>query len=322
MAVKTLNIVVPIYNDKECVEPFYNEVLRSMHALSGSVEWTLTFVVDESTDGTLPEVKRLEALYGSDRIRYIANSRRFGKDASIYAGLRASKADYTAVMDCDLQDPPSRLPEMISAIESEGYDCCATYRSDRKGEPLIRSLFSRLFYGIMNRSSFAQMHQGARDYRLMNKQYLEAVLALCERERFTKGIFSWVGFKTKWISFENVERTVGATNMSFKSLSSDAIGAIISFSVAPLRMAIMLGLGIMAFAFAYAIYVITKVLLYGTNYSGVNTVIVWVMLSSGFIIFLLGIIGEYLGRIYFETKRRPIYIIRETNIEDIDSIGI
>ncbi|MCR5651312.1 MAG: glycosyltransferase family 2 protein [Lachnospiraceae bacterium] len=318
---KSLNIVIPIYNDQDCVSPFYDEVERVMGGMQDPIEWMLTFVVDLSRDDTLPEIKRLEKAHGSKVVRYIANSKRFGKDASIYAGLKTSNADYTAVMDCDLQDPPSLIPEMITAIESEGYDCVATYRKDRKGEPILRSAFSRMFYVIMNKSS-TKMKQGARDFRLMNRDYVNAVLALCERERFTKGIFSWVGFNTKWIPFENIERTVGVTNMSFKSLYADAIGAIISFSAAPLRMAIMFGGGIIAFAFVYVVFVLVKVLLYGTNYSGANTIIVWLMFSTGFIIFLLGIIGEYLSRIYFEVKRRPIYIIRETNIEDIDKIGL
>ncbi len=319
---KTLNIIVPIYNDKDCVYPFYFEVEKSLREIAESVDWYLTFVEDDSTDDTLAEIKKLEAKYGAKKIRYIANSRRFGKDASIYAGLKTSMADYTVVIDCDLQDPPSLIPEMIAAIENEGYDCCASYRKDRKGEPLLRSVFSKAFYKIMNSSSSVNIEQGARDFRLMSRNYLEAVLTLCERERFSKGLFAWVGFKTKWIPFENIERVTGATKMSFGSLAADAIGAIISFSVAPLRIAMLLGLFVIAIAFIYVMYVFIKVFLYGTNYSGANTIIVWLMFSSGFIIFLLGIIGEYLGRIYFETKRRPIYIIRETNISDIEKIEV
>ena len=317
---KSLNIVIPIYNDQECVSIFYEEVQKVMDGMKDGVRWYLTFVEDESRDNTLLEIKKLESAYGAERIRYIANSRRFGKDASIYAGLKTSDADYTVVMDCDLQDPPSLIPEMIKAVEEEDYDCCATYRKDRKGEPFLRSAFSRLFYYIMNKSSTTKMKQGARDFRLMTRRYVNAVLALCERERFTKGIFTWVGFKTKWIPFENIERTVGITNMSFKSLSSDAIGAIISFTLAPLRVAIVGGIAVIFIALIYFIFTIVKTVIAGELYSGTDAIMVWLMFASGIIIFLLGITGEYLSRIYFETKRRPLYIIRETNIPGVDEI--
>lgn len=320
--VKTLNIIIPIYNDKECVNIFYDEVSSVLHQLENSIAWHLTFVEDASRDGTLDEIKKLAEKYGKEKVRYIANSRRFGKDASIYAGMLNSDADYTAVMDCDLQDPPALIPNMIDAIEKEGYDCCATFRSDRHGEPVIRSMFSRMFYSIMAKSISTEIKQGARDFRLMNRRYVRAALKLCERERFTKGIFSWVGFKTKWISFANVQRVSGETKMSFKSLAMDAIGAIVSFTVAPLRIAFLIGCAIIAFAIAYIIYLFIVVYKYGTNYSGVNTVLVWNMLSSGFIILLLGIIGEYIARIYFEIKRRPIFLTRETNIKALrDTIG-
>lgn len=317
----TLNIIVPIYNDAECVEPFYKECERCLEAIGDDVEWYLMFVEDASRDDTMGEVKKLEALYGKNKIKYIANTRRFGKDASIYAGLCNSDADYTVVMDCDLQDPPSLIPDMIVAIEKEGYDCCATYRKDRKGEPLLRSAFSKLFYSLMNKSGAVKLQQGARDFRLMNRKYLAAVLSLCERERFTKGIFAWVGFKTKWIPFENIERQTGTTNMSFKSLYADAIGAIIAFSVAPLRAAIMLGAVITALDLIYIIIALLQIIIFGAAGSGFNIIVGCIAMFGGIIIFMLGMIGEYLSRIYFEVKRRPLYIIKESNIDNIKEIG-
>lgn len=309
---KHIDIVTPCFNEQECIYLFYNELSRVLSPLKG-YSFTVTFIDDGSTDGTLAEIKRLETLYGSSRVKYISFSRNFGKEAAIFAGLSSTTGDIVALMDADLQDPPAMLPEMISVIE-EGYDSCATYRNDRKGEPPIRSFFARRFYKIMNSMSIVKMKSGARDYRLMTRKMVNAVISLSEIERFSKGLFQWVGFKTKWIAFENIGRVAGKTKFSFFSLFKYAVNGIVSFSTVPLRFASVLGVFIVVAAFVYMTYVFFKTVFFGARTSGFPTTTILILFLSGVIIMLLGIIGEYIARIYSEIKKRPIFITQETNI--------
>jgi glycosyltransferase involved in cell wall biosynthesis len=230
------------------------------------------------------------------------------------SGLEASTGDLVVVMDADLQDPPSLLPEMLMAME-EGFDSCAAFRASRRGEPPLRSFFARGFYRLMNSMSAIELKQGARDYRMMTRQVVEAVLALTETERFSKGLFQWVGFSTKWIGYQNVQRTVGRTKWSFSSLLKYAVGGIVAFSTVPLRIAALLGLAVDAAAVAYMLYVFIRVMAFGTASSGFATTIIIMLFLGGTTITILGIIGEYIARIYSEVKRRPAYLLKETNIE-------
>ena len=246
-------------------------------------------------------------------IKYISFSRNFGKESAIYAGLRHSASDYVIVMDADLQHPPSMIPAMLEGIE-EGYDCVAAMRADRKGESKIRSFFSSQFYKLSNWMSDVKMAKGAVDFRIMTRQMVDSVLQLSEVQRFSKGLFMWVGYNTKWIPYENVERTMGTTKWSFWGLFKYAIDGITSFSVTPLRMVSALGFFICIVAFIYIIITLTQTLIFGIDVPGYVTLLCAVLFLGGIIEFSLGILGEYISRIYVETKKRPIYIVRQTNI--------
>jgi len=309
---KHISVVTPCFNEQDCIVLFYDKVSEVLSALDGYT-FSILFIDDGSTDTTMNEIKRLEALYGAGKVQYVSFSRNFGKESAIYAGLTSAKGDLVVLMDADLQHPPGLLPEMLAAIE-EGYESCAAYRKDRKGEPPVRSFFARKFYGINNSISSVSMNPGATDFRLMTRKMVDAVISLNETERFTKGLFQWVGFSVKWIMFTNVERADGQTKFSLFTLFKYAINGIIAFSTAPLRIASVLGVLIVTSAFAYMLYILLTTIIFGVKTTGFATVYVLVLFLGGIIITLLGIIGEYIARIYLEVKRRPAFVMRESNI--------
>lgn len=309
---KLLSVIVPCFNEQDNIADFYNELmLNESYFRERDVEMEIFFINDGSGDAT-PE--RVRELAGRDsRVHMISFSRNFGKEAAIYAGLSRSKGDYTVIMDCDLQDPPSLLPQMYELIEKEGYDSVATRRVSRKGEPLIRSFFARMFYRLINAISNADIVDGARDYRMMTRQFVEAVLSVGEYNRFSKGIFGWVGFKNKWLEFENVERRKGETKWSFWKLFLYALDGIIAFSTAPLSIASFLGVLFCVVAFVFIIVIIIRKLTVGDphNLVGWTSTACIILFVSGVQLFCLGIVGQYLSKTYLEVKRRPLYIIKE-----------
>ncbi len=304
-----LSIVVPSYNEEENIADFYQEILKiSPFFEEKKIELEILYIDDGSKDGTAAEVKKLRAV--DERVHLLSFSRNFGKEAAVYAGLQKAKGDYVVLMDVDLQDPPSLLPEMFSYLE-QGYDSVATRRVTRKGEPVIRSFFARLFYRLMNKISKTEIVDGARDYRLMTRQVVDAILSITEYNRFTKGIFGWVGFETKWIEFENVERNKGETKWSFWKLFLYSIDGITAFSTAPLAVASIMGVVFCFAAFLLIIVTIARKMLFGDPTSGWPSLVCIISLISGVQLFCLGIVGQYLSRTYMEVKRRPVYLIKE-----------
>lgn len=310
---KRIEIIVPCYNEQECVGIFY-EQLREISNKITDYKISFLFVNDGSSDNTLLEIKKLVDEYGDDEVRYVSFSRNFGKESAMYVGLSKSVGDYVVVMDADLQHPPELLREMVYALENEGFDCCAARRVSRKGEPPIRSFFSRTFYHLFQKVSGIQLMQGSTDFRMMKRKVVEAVASMPETERFTKGIYSWVGFNTKWIEYENVERVAGNTKWSFTGLAKYALNGFIAFATTPLRGAVYLGILIVLAAFLYGMFVFYGALKYPGQRSGYASIIIIILFLGGAIISILGVIGEYLARIYMEVKRRPLYIIDESNI--------
>ncbi len=306
---KLLSAIVPCYNEQENIRDFYDEFMKNESDFkSRDLEVELIFVDDGSTDLTVKNVKELAEK--DNRIHLISFSRNFGKEAAILAGLRRSKGDLTVIMDADLQDPPALLPQMLDHID-EGYDSVATRRVTRKGEPLIRSFFARRFYSLMRRMSKTEIVDGARDYRLMTRQVVDAILSMPEYCRFTKGIFGWVGFNTKWIEFENVERRKGETKWSFGKLLVYSIEGITSFSTAPLGLAAFIGLLFCLLAFAAIIFVFVRAFFFGDPTSGWPSLVCIILLVSGIQLFCIGIVGEYLAKAYLEVKQRPVYLVKE-----------
>lgn len=304
-----LSVVVPCYNEEENVADFYYELMKNESFFQEKgIGIEVLYIDDGSKDNTAAEVKRLREK--DERVHLLSFSRNFGKESAIYAGLQKSKGDYAVLMDADLQDPPKLLPEMYSYIE-QGYDSVATRRVTRKGEPLIRSFFARMFYRLMNKISRTEIVDGARDYRFMRRPVVDAILALAEYNRFTKGIFGWVGFETKWIEYENVERNKGETKWSFWKLFLYSIEGITAFSTAPLALASVMGLLFCAAAFLLIIVTIVRKLLFGDPTSGWPSLVCIIALASGIQLFCLGIVGQYLSRTYMEVKKRPIYIVKE-----------
>ena len=304
-----LSIIVPCYNEEENIADFYHEVLKnSAFFEEKKIELEMLYIDDGSKDGTAAEVKKLCA--EDKRVHLLSFSRNFGKEAAIYAGLKKAKGDYAVLMDADLQDPPALLPEMYSYIE-QGYDSVATRRVTRKGEPVIRSFFARLFYRLMNRISKTEIVDGARDYRLMTRQVVDAILSMTEYNRFTKGIFGWVGFETKWIEFENVERKKGETKWSFWKLFLYSLDGITAFSTMPLAVASVMGVLFCIVAFLLIAVTIVRKLIFGDPTSGWPSLVCIISLISGVQLFCLGIVGQYLSKTYMEVKRRPIYLIKE-----------
>ncbi|MCI8359510.1 MAG: glycosyltransferase family 2 protein [Lachnospiraceae bacterium] len=304
-----LSIIVPCYNEEENIADFYHEVLKnSAFFEEKKIELEMLYIDDGSKDGTAAEVKKLCA--EDKRVHLLSFSRNFGKEAAIYAGLKKAKGDYAVLMDADLQDPPALLPEMYSYIE-QGYDSVATRRVTRKGEPVIRSFFARLFYRLMNRISKTEIVDGARDYRLMTRQVVDAILSMTEYNRFTKGIFGWVGFETKWIEFENVERKKGETKWSFWKLFLYSLDGITAFSTMPLAVASVMGVLFCIVAFLLIAVTIVRKLIFGDPTSGWPSLVCIISLISGVQLFCLGIVGQYLSKTYMEVKRRPVYLVKE-----------
>ncbi len=305
---KKLSIVVPCYNEQEAAPIFYDTV-HGMEDKLPSVELEFIFVDDGSKDGTLDVLRGLHAK--DERVHYVSFSRNFGKEAGIYAGLEKSTGDYVVIMDVDLQDPPAMLPEMLSYIESGEYERVATRRVDRKGEPPIRSWFARKFYKLMNKISSADIVDGARDYQMMTRKVVDAILAMGEYNRFSKGIFGWVGFKSKWLEFENVERVAGETKWSFWKLFIYAIDGIVAFSTAPLIMASVFGVIMCLVAFIFILVIIVKTLILGDPTSGWPSMVCIILLVSGIQLLCMGVLGQYMAKTYLETKKRPIYLVQE-----------
>ena len=304
-----LSVIVPCYNEEENVPYFYEEFLKNKDFFDKEgIDFEIIYVDDGSKDNTASKVKELREK--DERVRLLSFSRNFGKEAAMYAGLRKSKGDYVAIMDADLQDPPSLIPEMFGYIK-EGYDSVATRRVSRKGEPLIRSFFARRFYKFMKRVSKTEIVDGARDFRLMSRVMVDAVLELTEYNRFTKGIFGWVGFETKWVEFENVERVKGETKWSFWGLFKYSIEGITAFSTAPLNFASIMGVIFCILAFLLIIFTIIRKVIFGDPTSGWPSLVCIISLISGVQLRCLGIMGQYLSRTYLEVKNRPIYIIKE-----------
>lgn len=306
-----LTAIVPCYNEETALHYFYEEMQKVMQEMQ-DVEFELLFINDGSKDHTLTVMKELAEK--DARVKYISFSRNFGKEAAIYAGLENSDGDLTVIMDADLQDPPSLLPEMYHAIVDEGYDSVATRRVNRKGEPPIRSFFARNFYRLMNRISKADIVDGARDYRLMNRPFVNALLEMGEYNRFSKGLFGWVGFQTKWLEFQNVERVAGETKWSFWKLFLYSIDGIVAFSTMPLSIAAFLGVMMCLIAAAAIVFIIVRQLLYGGSAFGWPSMVCIIMFLGGIQLLCIGILGSYLAKTYLEVKKRPIYICKETNM--------
>lgn len=304
-----LSVIVPCYNEEENVQLFYEELMKNTSYFEGKgVELELLYINDGSKDGTVREVRKLHER--DSRVHLISFSRNFGKEAAMFAGLENAAGDYVVLMDADLQDPPALLPEMFSRIE-EGYDSVATRRVNRKGEPPIRSFFARRFYRLMKRISQTEMMDGARDYRLMTRQMVDAILSMREYNRFTKGIFGWVGFDTKWLEYENVERAKGETKWNFWKLCIYSIEGITAFSTAPLMLASVAGVLFCLLAFAMIVFIIVRKLIFGDPVSGWPSMVCIILLTSGVQFFCTGILGQYLSKTYMEVKKRPIYLIKE-----------
>lgn len=303
-----ISIVIPCFNEEEAIPIFYEETLKVLKTMQLS-SFEFVFIDDGSSDRTLEVLKEISAKDKS--VHFVSFSRNFGKEAALYAGLSKANGDFISVMDVDLQDPPSLLPQMLEAILKEGYDCAATRRVTRKNEPPVRSFFARKFYKIMGKLSDVPVVDGARDFRLMTKKYKDAVLSLLERNRFTKGIFPWVGFKTKWFAYENVERVAGKTKWSFWKLFLYSIDGIIGFSTKPLAFSAVAGVLSLAVAFVLIILIAVRRLVFGDPVQGWASLVCFITFFSGLQLFCTGISGLYISKIYTEVKHRPIYIIKE-----------
>ncbi len=311
---KKISLVVACYNEEEALPFFYEEVNKVMQTMT-EVEFELLFVDDGSKDNTLSVIKQLKEK--DQRVRYVSFSRNFGKESAMYAGLENSSGDYVALLDADLQDPPALLPEMYNYIINEGYDSVATRRVTRKGEPKIRSFFARRFYKLINSLSEIEMVDGARDFRLMKRKVVNEIINMKEYNRYTKGIFSFVGFKTKWIDFENVNRVAGQTKWSFFNLFKYAIDAIVCFTTKPLYLASFFGMLSCLASIVFIIFIIIKTILFGDPVAGWPSMMCVILLIGGLQLFCIGILGQYMSKNYLETKNRPLYIVKETeNDED------
>lgn len=311
---KKISIIVPCYNEEPTIPFFYEEINKISKKMKNDFEFI--FVNDGSKDKTINVIK--EYSKKDKRVKFINFSRNFGKEAAMYAGLEYSSGDYVAIMDADLQDPPALLPEMLNILEEKDseYDCVGTRRVTRKGEPPIRSFFARMFYKIINKLSKIEMVDGARDYRLMSRQMVNSILELKEYNRYSKGLFQFVGYKTKWLEYENIERVAGETKWSFWKLFIYALEGIIAFSTAPLAISSIAGILFCIISFIMIIFIIIKTLIYGDPTSGWPSLVCIIFFVSGIQLFCLGIIGQYLSKTYLETKNRPIYIVKDTNIND------
>ncbi len=315
---KKISLIVPCYNEQESL-PLFDKEVNEMISKMSNYSFEVIFVNDGSKDKTIDIIKQISN--EREYVRYISFSRNFGKEAAMYAGFKNATGDYVAVMDADLQDPPALLPDMLRIIEEEGYDSVATRRVSRKGEPPIRSFFARMFYKIINKISDADIVDGARDYRLMKKEMVDVIVAMSERNRFSKGIFGWIGFKTYWYEFENIERIAGETKWSFWKLFKYSIEGIVSFSQMPLNVSSWLGMISTLFAFIAIIFIIIRKLIMGDPVQGWASMICIIMFMGGIQLFCIGIIGQYVGRTYVESKARPHYIANECSDDEIIKVG-
>ena len=314
-----ISIVVPCYNEEENVVPilplFYQAILEMKSSLP-EVDFEFIFVNDGSKDNTL---KIMRSLAQQDaNVHYVSFSRNFGKEAALLAGLAHAQGDYVAVMDADLQDPPALLPEMYETLQTKMYDCVATRRVTREGEPPIRSFFARMFYKLINKISKTEIVDGARDFRLMTRQMVNAILSVQEYNRFSKGIFGWVGFRTKWLEYKNIERAAGQTKWSFWKLFVYSLDGITAFSTVPLSVAAVMGLLFCFLAFAMLIFVFVRALIWGDPVGGWPSLVCIILFVGGIQLFCTGILGQYLAKTYLEVKRRPQYIIQETEKDYLD----
>lgn len=308
-----ISIVVPCYNEELALPLFYEELKKNLNDFSKNVSFEILFVNDGSKDHTLDVIKDLAKK--DNQVKYISFSRNFGKESAIYAGLENATGNYVTIMDADLQDPPSLLKDMYKAVTEENYDAVGTRRVNRKGEPVIRSFFAKLFYKLINKMTSFEMVDGARDYVFMKRQVVDAILSLKEYNRYSKGLFSFVGFDVKWIEYKNVQRVAGKTKWSFWKLMKYALEGITAFSTAPLLIASGIGLLFCLISFLMILVIIVKTLIFDDPTSGWPSLVCIIFMVSGIQMFSLGIIGQYLSKTYVEIKRRPLYFIKDTNIE-------
>ena len=313
---KKVTLIIPCYNEEESLPIFYNEATKILSDLPFDYEFL--FINDGSKDGTLHILKKIAE--NDSRAKYISFSRNFGKESAMYAGFCNADGDYVCVMDADMQDPPSLLPKMMDILERKGYDSVATRRVSRIGEPPIRSWFAKKFYQIINKISDTDIVDGARDFRLMKREMVDAIVSMSEYNRFSKGIFGWVGFKTYWFPYENVERIAGETKWSFWKLFKYAIDGIINFSQVPLSLASYMGIVMTGFSFIMLIFIIIRKLFMGDPVAGWASTICIIIFIGGTQFFCLGIIGQYIAKTYLESKKRPHYIVAETNEEKVEKI--
>ena len=309
---KKISVVVPCYNEQEALPIFYIETTKELEKIP-DVTWEFVLVDDGSRDNTLTVMQQLAEK--DEKVKYLSFSRNFGKESAMYAGLENATGDYVVLMDADLQDPPALLGKMVWEIENNDYDCVGTRRVTRKGEPPIRSFFARMFYKLMAKISKTEIVDGARDFRMMKREMVDAVVNMCEYNRFSKGILSWVGFKTLWLEYENIERVAGTTKWNFWKLFVYSIDGIVAFSTAPLVISSLLGIGICGVAFLLMMFYAGKAIIFGDPVSGFPTLISVVLMLGGLQLLCIGIVGQYLSKTYLETKHRPIYLTRKTNIE-------
>lgn len=308
---ESVDIIVPCFNECEVLEIFFIEAVKNISKIKG-YKFNFIFIDDGSKDNTLDIIEGFAK--ENDFVKYISFSRNFGKESAMYAGLKNSIGDYVIIMDADMQNPPNLIEKMLMAVSKEHYDCCSANRT-RTGDPIIRTYFSKKFYKLINKISEVDMPDGAGDFRMMSRKMVDAIVAMSEVQRFSKGIFSWVGFKTKYIYFENVERAAGTTKWNFWNLFKYAIDGITAFSTFPLRIASYLGIITSVSSFIYLIYIIIKTLIFGKDVPGYASIVTLLLFIGGVIILSCGILGEYIGKIYMEVKNRPIYIVSQTNIK-------
>ncbi len=309
-----VSIVCPCYNEEAMLPLYYETMERIVFSQRTDIAFELILINDGSKDQTLPVIRALAE--ADPRVKYISFSRNFGKEAAMYAGLKHAKGDFVCVMDCDLQDPPELIARMLERLREDACDCVATRRVTRKGEPKIRSAFARAFYRIINKISDTEFVDGARDFRMMRRCVVDAVLELDEYHRFSKGIFMWVGFDTVWLEYENVERAAGETKWSFWKLAKYAVEGIVSFSTVPLQLATAVGSVVSALALIYMVIRVIIAMIWGNPVAGYPSLLAILLTLGGFILLALGIIGEYVARTYMQVKRRPIYIQKESNIKE------
>ena len=309
-----ISLIIPCYNEEKALPLFYEEV-KKVSAEMSDYEFEMLFIDDGSKDSTLSLLQ--DFAKEDERVKYIAFSRNFGKESAMYAGFCNATGDYTAVMDADMQDPPSLLPEMVKILEEGEYDSVATRRKTRKGEPKIRSFFARMFYKLMNKISDANVVDGARDFRLMKREMVEAIVNMCENNRFSKGIFAWVGFKTYWLSYDNIERVAGKTKWSFWKLVKYSLDGITNFSSTPLKIASVSGIFFTFLALVMMIFVFVRALIFQDPVQGWPSLVCIILFIGGIQLFCIGIIGQYISKMYIEVKNRPHYIVAKTNKEDV-----